>query len=198
MSAVCRRVQSMVFQCRELVVESRSSKVFEFPKDVPMFIDGFVNGAKTAAAGFVFNGLFHDFLDVMSFESEQLVGHYEDAKSEIYGFDLELADNTGMYGYAAFRNAMAMNTVVNLTGVLADGVGVYGGTFAGVNTKGTLFQKMAAASKGTSTAARIKVEMKVLGRVNAVGGCVSAFATGYSVGARISSARHAVYRQYIK
>jgi RHS repeat-associated protein len=117
--------------------------------------------------------------------------HYKRIKEELYGYDLWLADRLGLWG----MGALAVNAIVGTAQSVATAGAleqIRNAPIEGAMTGGSVWDRMASASEAARTAERTN---RLLGTMNTVGkaaAAVTAFSTGYSVGARINVAVRAV------
>jgi len=113
--------------------------------------------------------------------------NYNNTLNNLYGQDLELADDLGMWGATAF----AVNTALSGYQALTDSLAVNqiaNSKIQGALEGGDILSRLNAANEGARTAARttaLRNGMQVTGAVSSV---IGAGATGYSVGARLNAA----------
>ena len=121
--------------------------------------------------------------------------NYNTILNDLYGADLEWADTLGLWGLGSLAVEGSLNVYQSLVEYLAKEQ-IANAQIAGALGGGNMWQRMANAAAGAEVARRtatLRTGMQAIGRVTAIAG---AWATGYSIGARVNAATRAVYQTW--
>ncbi len=121
--------------------------------------------------------------------------NYKNQLNTLYGQDLELADNSGLWGLSALAVNFGVSGFQSLTESLATEQIVNAGV-QGPLTEGNILLKTKAANLGAKTAGRTAALRTGMRATGIVGGIVTAGATGYSVGARLNAGARALFDSF--
>jgi len=119
--------------------------------------------------------------------------NYNEIISELYGKDLKLADDLGLWGIGSLATSLATSGYTKIVDELAkDQIG--NGKIAGAMTKGNILEKTLAADKGAEIAERTASLKATSGLAGKLSLGVTVAATSYSFGARANVAVQALIR----